>query len=417
MDRSILCAVRGAATLAACPRALGTLVLSALLACGGGAPARDASRATSADSVKDIVIGMPWPWEMAKQTRYKDGVALALEEVNAGGGIGGHRLRLMQVDDRGSVDSGRVVAQRLTQDHSVVAIVGHLQSFVTMPAAAIYDLAGIPLVAPFATDPQLTSLGYKNVFRTTFTDIEAGQQLADYAAKRGYKRAAIYYIRTAYGRILANAFEERATERGITTVARQSYDGGSSTVEQSVDGTLRAWKNLQFDVVFLAGEPEQAASFIASARRRGIQAAVIGGDALGVTPFLTMAGHELDGTVVASVFHPDSPRAATRTFAAKFKARFGTVPDPAAAQGYDAVRLLAEAIRRAGSASPDKVATALHGLRAWSGATGDVTFDQHGDIVGSVVTKMIVRDGHFEYLPDDATVADLANAPRRPRAN
>src|SRR5690606_29087999 len=138
-------------------------------------------------------------------------------------------------------DEGELVAQRLANDPHVVAVVGHLQSYVSVPAAAIYDLSGLVMAAPTATDPELTARGYSRVFRATFTDIEVGRQMAEYAARRGYQRIGIYYIRSDYGRNLANAFEERANDLGLSIPVRQSYEPGDAGRSESFGPVLRSW--------------------------------------------------------------------------------------------------------------------------------------------------------------------------------
>src|SRR4051812_16143046 len=176
-------------TRSARPIALVAAVLAlagAAQACGGGAdPA--AERLRRAESGKgDIVIGAAWPWAARSTLLFRQGLDLAAEEVNAKGGVLGRRLRIVAAggpaagggggpgevtarggvlgrririvaaDDHESVDEGRLVAQRFADDPDVVAVVGHLQSYVTIPAAPIYDLAGVVLLAPAATDPELT---------------------------------------------------------------------------------------------------------------------------------------------------------------------------------------------------------------------------------------------------------------------
>jgi hypothetical protein len=118
--------------------------------------------------------------------------------------------------------------------------------------------------------------GYQRVFRATFKDTDTGHSMADFAASRGYRRVAIYYVRSDYGRALANAFEERAVSRGLNIVARASYDPGQQAGSQNFEPTLRDWLQLEFDAVFLAGEVPQAGALIAQMRQAGITAQRVG---------------------------------------------------------------------------------------------------------------------------------------------
>lgn len=213
------------------------VVVAALAACAPRSVAEQrAEQAQRADG--DIVIGVAWPWAARKELRFGDGVDMAVAEVNATGGVLGRQLRIVRLDDHESADEGRVIAQRLGADPRVVAVIGHLQSYVTVPAAAIYDNGGLVLLSPAATDPALTAQGYRHVFRGTFTDKMAGREMADFAARHGYRRIAIEYVRSPYGRDLANAFEEYAADRKLEVVARQSY-GGDGVGDETFDAVVR----------------------------------------------------------------------------------------------------------------------------------------------------------------------------------
>ena len=161
---------------------LAVLAVGGAAACGGQS-ARDARVARVAGQSGDIVIGGAWPWEARQAALYAQGMDLAVDEVNAAGGIRGRRLRIQREDDHESVDGGRLVAQRLAANPDVVAVIGHMQSYVTLPAAAIYEQAGLVLIAPASTDPALTRQGYQHVFRAIFTDTQVGGDGGDAAAQ------------------------------------------------------------------------------------------------------------------------------------------------------------------------------------------------------------------------------------------
>jgi branched-chain amino acid transport system substrate-binding protein len=283
-----------------------------------------------------------------------------------------------------------------------MAVIGHLQSYVSVPAAAVYDQAGLVMLAPVATDPDLTGKGYARVFRAIFTDEDTGSRLAEFAAARGHRRIAIYYVRNSYGRTLANAFEERAAEIGLSVVARASHDPTQDQEGIATTTTLREWKRMEVDAVFLAGQVPLAGELIARMRREGITAPVLGGDAMSTPALIRRGGAAVEGTIVTSSFHPDEARPQVREFVAAFRARYGADPDPAAAAGYDAVRLLAHAMRRAGGPDPDAVARELHALRGWQGVRGPVSYDAHGNLVEPHLVNLVVRGGRFEHLPEGA---------------
>jgi len=382
---------------------------AALTACSEGTPAdRRVEQARRAD--QDVVIGVAWPWAARKEMRFGDGIDMAVAEVNATGGVNGRPLRIVRGDDRESADEGRIIAQQFGADPSMVAVIGHLQSFVSVPAAAIYDHGGLVMLAPAATDPALTAQGYPRVFRGTFTDKASGRQMAEYAARLGYRRVAIEYVRSAYGRALANAFEEAAADLKLTIVTRQSYGAEAVTLD-TFEPVVRDWATLDLDAIFLAGEVPSGAWFVRAARKHGLTTPILAGDALGSPALLEIAGDAANGTVVPSVFHPDEPRAEVQRFTSAFRQRYGAAPDAGSALGYDAVQVLVAAMRQARSTIPDSVGATLHALRDWRGVTGPFTFDAAGDVVNKPIVKMVVRAGRFEYLPEEARPTRVAARP------
>jgi branched-chain amino acid transport system substrate-binding protein len=380
------------------PPGLGLLCVALLSAACGARDPRDERVRRARDGSGDLVIAAAWPWELRKEIRYGEGMQMAVDEVNASGGIAGRHLRLARFDDRESIDHGRIVAQQIADNPDVVAVIGHLQSYITVQAAGVYNQAGLVLVAPTATDPKLTQLGYPRVFRATFTDNSVGGHLAELVAAQQRRKVAIYYIRNEYGRNVANAFEERARQLGVAVQARNSYDPSEQASERTFDQVLTEWKPMDLDAIVLAGEVPSAAIFVAQARRKGIDVPIIGGDAMSSPALMAVAGAAAEGTTVASFFNPDEPRDEVVRFKAAFTAKYGAAPDAGSALGYDCVRLLAHAMKQAGSAVPEDVARALHALKDWGGVTGPFSFDEGGDAAKPVIFS-IVRGGRFEYLP------------------
>lgn len=385
---------------------LGVLCVALLSAACSSREPREERVHRAKEGSGELVIAAAWPWELRKEIRYGEGMQMAIDEVNADGGIKGRKLRLARFDDRESINQGRIVAQQIAEDPNVVAVIGHLQSYITVQTAGVYNQAGLVLVAPTATDPKLTQLGYPRVFRATFTDGSVGRQLAELVASQQRKNVGVYYIRNDYGRNVANAFEERARQLGVTVQARNSYDPSEQASERTFDQVLTEWKPMNLDAILLAGEVPSAAIFVAEARRKGIDVPIFGGDAMSSPALMAVAGAAAEGTTVASYFNPDEPRPEVSRFNTSFTTKFGAAPDAGSALGYDCVRLLAHAMKEAGSAVPEDVARTLHALKGWSGVTGAFSFDDAGDAAKPVIFS-VVRGGRFEYL-DNARAAKLS---------
>jgi len=380
-------------------------ILTSLASCGGPRDVAAERARLARDGNGAITVAAAWPWSVRSDGFYWEGMKLAMDEVNEAGGILGRPLRIIKEDDRESVNEGRLVAQRLADNPDVVAVIGHLNSHVTIPAADIYDAAGLLMLTPGSTNPELTRSGHRLVFRSVNNDEEIAKQMVGFAELRGFRRVSICYVRNSYGLGLANAFEQRAQELRIDVVDRQSYDPAETENPMSFQRLVTQWKDLDFDVLFLAGMAPQAGYLIKQIRTEGIDVPILGGDALDTPELLFSAGEAAEGVIIASVFHPDDPRPEVQRFNRLFRSIYDREPDSWAARGYEAVRLLADGMSAAGSAAPEDVARQFRTMGAWPGLTGTFSFRSNGDVTGKSIVKTIVENGRFKYLEDVPVLA------------
>ncbi|MEI6157057.1 MAG: ABC transporter substrate-binding protein [Atribacterota bacterium] len=342
----------------------------------------------------DVIIAIPGPrWLMEDSSRFLDGVDLAVEEVNASDFLGGRKIQAMVLDDQASFITGIAVAQSIAINPKVTAVVGHWNTAITIPASTIYHEAGLLLLSPVVSNVELTRRGYPLVFRNIPSDEEIGKQMALYAGKNDYHRVAVYYADNAYGRGLADAFEDTAREEGISVIDRIS---GFSD-EWGFRRIVRRWEALDIDAVFVADSMPTGGEFIRKLRQNGITVPVMGGDGLDVD-FIKALGTTAEGVVIATIYNSQDDRPVLKEFIQKFKTRFREDPDVWALQGYDSIKLLAWAMEKAKSPLPAAVAQVLHTMPDWPGTTGSIRFDASGELVGRSVLKKIVRNGAFEYI-------------------
>jgi branched-chain amino acid transport system substrate-binding protein len=387
--------------------------MTGLVGCGGGSDASAASGAsTSAPAALRVAVA--WPWAAHPELGFAKGLELAMEEIAASGGVHGRPITLVRLDDHESVDEGRIVAQRIAADTSLVAVIGHMQSHVSVPAAAIYEQGGVPMIAPVSSDPGLTNQGFTHVFRTMFTDPAVGRHMADEVLAGGARRIGIYYLRNEYGRAVANAFEERATERDAVIVARQSYDPDGVEGISAHEETFRQWKENGLDAVFLAGEVPSAGVVLRALRAAGLTQLVYGTDAMASPELMRTAGPAASGVIVATVFHADRADSSARAFVALHRAKYGAAPDVAAALGYDALHVLVAAMRRSASPTRPAITTALHDTVTHAGATGALRFTANGDVRDRAIVTLVVRDGQFVPVERVVSVAKVAEGRRAP---
>lgn len=382
-------------------KAIIILITLLLVASCKGGPATS-QEGTPAALGETILIGVAWPFSVT-QHKLREGIELAQQEINDAGGVLGASIELWFEDDQGSVAEGRRIAQQFADDPDVIAVIGHYNSSVSIPSSTIYQFAHILMLSPGSTNPQLTRQGFDLVFRNIPTDEEFGRQLAYFAHRQGYRRMAILAAKDTYGRGLANIFEKRAGDLGIEIVDRFSYPQNSEP--SFFRQILERWQEPSgaessfADAIFIAGTTPEAAYFIRQARQMGITVPIMGGDGLDSPDLWRIGGEAAEGTVVATPFHPDK----SEVFKAAFYQKYGTMPDTWAAQGYDALKLLAYAMQEAESVDAEDIAAVLRSLKGWPGVTGPHTFDANGDVVGKPIVLQKVENSGFVYLADAYT--------------
>ncbi|MDC7700390.1 branched-chain amino acid ABC transporter substrate-binding protein [Vogesella indigofera] len=374
----------------------------ALTACGNKEeqPAADAS-AAAADAGGEVVvkIGQVSPMtgpiaHLGKDNEF--GARLAIEDLNAEGvEIGGKKVKfeLVSEDDQADPKIGTQVAQRLV-DAQVVGVVGHLNSGTTIPASKIYSDAGIPQISPSATNPDYTKQGYKTTFRVIANDVQQGKALGEFAVDNlKAKKVAIIDDRTAYGQGLADEFEKAVKAKG-GAISKREFTTNTAT---DFNAILTSIKSTQPDVIFYGGMDAQAAPLAKQMQRLGIKAKLMGGDGWQTPEFIKLAGEASEGQYSSSCGVPRDKMPGFAAFNDKFKAKFNTDVQIYAPYEYDAVKVLVDSMKRAGSTDP-KVYLPEVGKTKLTGVTGEISFDEKGDIKNGAVTVYQVKGGKWEVV-------------------
>ncbi len=349
---------------------------------------------TQANPSEEILIGVAWPFASLDDL-FAEGLELAVQEINEQGGVQGRKLGLVKADDEAELEKGLAIAQAFADNAGIQAVIGHRNSFISIPAASIYDQAGLVMLSPASTSPDLTDHGYVHVFRNVPSDQEIARQLAVYLAEQGYERMVIYYTDDSYGNGLANAFEDYARVQGITIVDRFNYYGNLKDLERLHD----KWQAFGMDGVFVAktatGGGDQ---FLVDAKTVGIRVPLIAGNSWDTLSLTEDTGVTTEGLLVGSFFNPQRPGSRTQDFVEAFQREYQQPPTSYAAAGYDAVTLLAAALEKSDLTHPATLAQELRDLGPWEGVMGVHRFDGRGDDIGDLVVLKKIRDGRFEYL-------------------
>jgi branched-chain amino acid transport system substrate-binding protein len=338
-----------------------------------------------------IVFGGAAPLSESYGISTQRGAELAMREINAANGVNGRKLEITWLDDGANQRQAIASAEALVRDARVLAVVGHVNSSTTIAAAPTYHDGGLPAVATSATSPKVSTLG-EWIFRVAPSDSAIAVRLAELAHGRG-GNVAIYYSNEEYGRGLARPFRDELVRRGTRVVSLNPY---METMED-FRPYLQRTQAQDVRTILIAGVETGAARLIAQARAMGIDAHFIGGDGLeGLAPM----GRIYDGTLVGVLYDPGADDDA-RSFAERYHAVYGDLPDSFAATAYDAVRLLAGAVE-AGHATRSSIREYLArvgvpgGAPAFRGVTGEIRFDANGDPANKQFAIVTLRDGQRE---------------------
>jgi branched-chain amino acid transport system substrate-binding protein len=330
----------------------------------------------------------------------ENGARMAVEDLNAAGfTIAGNKVQLVLVaeDDGGDPKQGTAVAQKLV-DAGVAGVVGHLNSGTTVPASRIYNAAGIPQITPSATTPQYTHQGFKGAFRLVASDSKVGAALGRYAvATLKARRIAVIDDRTAFGQGLADEFIRGVKAAGGADVVSRQYTNDRAT---DFNAILTQIKGRQPDVVFYGGMDAVAGPLLKQLKSLGINARFMGGDGICSERLGELsAGASGDNLVTCAVAGgvTGAQEKGYADFVARYQQRYKLTLQTYAPYAYDAVMVLATAMRNAGSADPRRYLPELAKVR-YRGVTGDIAFDANGDLADAAMTIYTYRGGRKTKL-------------------
>ena len=375
----------------------------ALAACGKkeeAAPKAEPAKAAAAPAAEVIKVGHVAPLTGGIAHLGKDnenGARLAVEEINAAGGVKvgdkTFKLELVAEDDKADPKEGTLAAQKIV-DSGAVAIVGHLNSGTTIPASKIYTDANMTQISPSATNPKYTEQGFKTTFRVVANDNQQGAVLANYAADTlKAKTIAIIDDRTAYGQGLADVVEKVAKEKGIKVVGRE-FTNDKATDFNAILTKIRGTKP---DVIMYGGMDATAGPMAKQMKQLGIKSAFLAGDGVCSPEFIKLAGDAAGILTCSMAGEAVEKLAKGAEFVDKYKKRFNQDVQIYSPYSYDAVYVIADAMKRAGKADRAAITAAMPATN-YVGLTGTIAFDDKGDIKGGAISMFKVNNDKLEYV-------------------
>lgn len=321
------------------------------------------------------------------------GVRLALEEINAAGGVLGQPLRVITKDNQSKPGETSTAVRELITRDKVVALIGEVASGRSLEAAPIAQRSGIPMITPASTNEKVTEIG-DHIFRVCFIDPFQGTVCAKFARKLGAKSAAILTdVSKDYSLGLAKSFKAEFEKEGGVITGQQSYSGG----DKDFSAQLTAVKAGNPEIIFLPAYYTEAPLVIRQARQLGITVPFVGGDGWDSPELISVGGPAVEGCYFSNHFSNQSTDPQVVAFVTAYRKAYHEDPDAMVALGYDALKLLADAMTRAGTSDPAKVNAALAATKDFPGVTGRITLDEHRNPNKPAVILQ-VKDGKFAYV-------------------
>ena len=321
------------------------------------------------------------------------GVRLALKEINESGGVLGQPLRVTTKDNQSKPGETSTAVRELITRDKVVALIGEVASGRSLEAAPIAQRSGIPMISPASTNEKVTETG-DHIFRVCFIDPFQGTVCAKFARKLGASKAAILTdVSKDYSLGLARSFKQEFVKTGGTILGEQSYTGG----DKDFSAQLTAIKAGNPDVIFLPAYYTEAPLIIRQARQLGITVPFVGGDGWDSPELIAVGGPAVEGCYFSNHFSNQSTEPQVVAFVKAYRDTYHEDPDAMVALGYDALKLLADAMKRAGTSDPAKVNAAIAATKEFPGVTGKITLDEHRNPTKPAV-MLQVKDGKFAYV-------------------
>ncbi len=320
----------------------------------------------------------------------KEGVELGLKWINDAGGIDGRPIELIVGDSEGSSKKSKRLARKFTADKRIVAEIGDFSSSCSMAAQPIYQRAGMVQFSPTSSHPSFTSA---STFSFSVSGTSEGQNIAIarmVAEKLHKKKIAVLYLNNDWGVVEQNFFVEEAKRLGADIVALEGYLKGTT----DFTAILRKLRSSDPELLYLCSLYSSGALISKQRQQLGWNnVAVMGAGPLHSQKLLEVGGDAVENLYTSSSFFTKSARPEVRKFVTGYEKRYNRTPNLFAAQSYDTINLLAEAIRQGGTGRR-AIRDELAKIRDFSGAIGKISFSQYGDIIKEYLLLQ-VKNGEF----------------------
>jgi branched-chain amino acid transport system substrate-binding protein len=328
-------------------------------------------------------------------TSTHEGVLLALKKVNDAGGVLGKKVRVVTEDDQSKPEEAVTAVLKLLKQNQVVAVVGEVASSRSLAAAPVCQANKIPMLSSASTNPKVTQVG-DFIFRACFIDPFQGSTMAKFAVNtlKAHKFAILTDNKNDYSVGLTQFFRETVKKLGGEIVVEESYAEGDIEFKAQ----LTSIKAAQPDAIYVPGYYTECALIARQARELGLTATLLGGDGWDSPKTTEIGGKAVEGGYFTNHYSAEEQRPEVQQFLKEYRDAYnGKTPDAMAVLGYDAMSMMADALRRAGSTDGTKVRDALAATKDFPGVSGRITIDKDRNAQKAIVVLKI-ENGAFHFV-------------------
>ena len=319
----------------------------------------------------------------------KMGMDLAVKEINSGSRLGGRRITIIYEDSQSDPRMATSALQKLITYHRIQVVIGDIASSSVLAMAPIAERSRVVLLSPGASNPDISNAG-EFVFRNWQSDALEGDVDATFAWETlRWQRAAILYVDNAFGTAIQDVFTRKFRSLGGEIVSSEAFAQGGNDFRAQ----LTKLQSISADGLYLPGYPQEVALLLKQKQELGLRLSILSTQSFDDPQILATAGNAAQGVIFSVPKPPDTDQPFVSRFREAYTAAYQKEPGVCSDSGYDAVRIVAWAIERAGQDGP-AIQRQLTQLRDFPGAAGITTFDEHGDVIKPFVFKM-VRNGQF----------------------
>ena len=318
-------------------------------------------------------------------------IMLAVDEINAAGGVNGRKISVKTEDDQSKADEAATAVTKLISQNNVVAVLGEVASSNSLAAAPICQSNKVPMISPSSTNPDVTKKG-DYIFRMCFLDDYQGASMARYLHNTLHinKVAVLIDNKSDYSTGLAKFFSDAFTSFGGQIVATQSYSKGDSDFRSQ----LTSIKTANPEIIYIPGYYNDIGQVAIQARDLGMNMPLAGGDGWESPKLIEIGGKALEGCFYSNHYFPGDPDPSVRDFVEKYKQRYSATPDALAALAYDTARVLSEAMKRTGGKTDGPaLRDAIGATKGFKGVTGTINLGPDRNPEGKTLVIVEVKNG------------------------